>query len=166
MTEQGLAVVAAHADRLRSLGAQYFVHRSLALGGYHHGISDVDLCVLLQHPLTDQEAAAVAASHERAGPLLSAAYVLDPPHPDQTHPTWTHSWSGNRRVSLITRAELHAAHPDDWPDIPDLAGVVAQEVKLAWIRELRDPSTWLKTSTSTSPSPRSSEPSSPRTSAS
>jgi hypothetical protein len=99
MTEQGLAVVAAHADRLRSLGAQYFVHRSLALGGYHHGISDVDLCVLLQHPLTDQEAAAVAASHERAGPLLSAAYVLDPPtliRPIRPGPTAGPATGGSR----------------------------------------------------------------------
>lgn len=138
-------VLAHHAARLEHLGARHFVHGSLALGGYHHGISDVDLCVLLHHPLTPQERSEVDASHRSAGPLLSAAYVEDPADHEQEHPTWTHGWSGNRRVSLITRAELHAAHPEDWPEISDLPAVVAQEVKRAWVRELKDPRTWSRT---------------------
>jgi hypothetical protein len=141
----GRAVLEAHAHRLEHLGARHFAHGSLALGGYHHGISDVDLCVLLDHALTAREDQDVAASHQLAGPLLSAAYVLDPADPEQSHPTWTHGWSGTRRVSLITRAELHAAHPGDWPEIPDLPGVVAAEVTRAWSRELTAPGTWLKT---------------------
>lgn len=115
------------------------------LGGYHHGISDQDVVFLLGHPLTEDERKVVAASHQAAGPSLAAAYVLDPDDPELEHPTWTHGWSGDRRVSLITRAELHLAHPDTWPEIPDVAGVVAAEVKRAWVRELNDPRTWLKT---------------------
>ncbi len=65
--------------------------------------------------------------------------------PEQEHPTWTHGWSGTRRVSLITRAELHQAHPDEWPEIPDIAAVVATEVSRVWRRELRAPRTWLRT---------------------
>jgi hypothetical protein len=138
-------VLTAHAERLQSLGARHFVHGSLALGGYHEGISDLDLCVLLDHPLTAAERALVDAGHQAAGPLLSAAYVSDPTDHEVEHPTWTHGWSGQRRVSLITRAELHAAHPGDWPAIHDLPGVVAAEVKRAWVRELRTPRTWLRT---------------------
>jgi hypothetical protein len=141
----GQLVLAAHAERLEQLGARYFVHGSLALGGYHHGISDVDVCVLLEHPLTDAERRQVDVSHRIAGPLLSAAYVFDPQDQEAEQPTWTHGWSGQRRVSLITRAELHVAHPSDWPEIPDLPGVVVCEVNRAWVRELRTPQTWLKT---------------------
>ncbi len=142
---EGHAVVEAHAERLLQLGARPYLHGSLALGGYHHGISDVDLCVLLDHPLTHAERRRVETSHRLAGPLLSAAYVHDPRDHEAEHPTWTHGWSGRRRLSLITRAELHAAHPEDWPEIPDLPAVVTREVRRAWVRELRAPLTWCKT---------------------
>lgn len=134
--EQGQQLLRAHQERLHPLQAQgFFAHGSLALGGYHHGISDLDLVVLLDHPLTPPERALVDASHRRAGPLLSAAYVLDVSDPEHRHPTWTHGWDGERRISLITRAELHLAHPGDWPEIPDIAGVVAEEVRRVWSRE-------------------------------
>jgi hypothetical protein len=142
--DAGLAVVQAHQELLEPLAAKAFhVHGSLALGGYHHGISDIDLVVLLDHALTTQERALIDRAHRRAGPLLSAAYVLEPDDPERTHPTWTHGWHGDRRVSLITRAELHLAHPDDWPEILDLPAVVAREVRRAWTRV--PPTTWLKT---------------------
>jgi hypothetical protein len=59
--------------------------------------------------------------------------------------SWTIPSRPTIEVSLITRAELHAAHPADWPEGPDLAGVVALEVKRAWVRELNDPRTWCRT---------------------
>jgi hypothetical protein len=142
--EDGIAIVLAHQELLEPLDARAFhLHGSLALGGYHHGISDIDLVVLLDHPLTKRERALIELGHRRAGPLLSAAYVLDPEDPERKHPTWTHDWQGDRRVSLITRAELHRAHPEDWPEIPDLPGVVAAEVRRAWARQR--PTTWLRT---------------------
>ncbi|MCU1594058.1 MAG: nucleotidyltransferase [Frankiales bacterium] len=142
---EGQALVDAHCGRIAALGAIPFLHGSLVLGGYHHGISDVDVIFRLDHPLTDDERVLVDAAHEESGPSLAASYVHDPCDPEVPHPTWTHGWSGDRRVSLITRAELHQAHPQVWPEIPDLAGVVALEVKRAWTRELRDPRTWWKT---------------------
>lgn len=137
MTRQaGLVVVQAHRQRLEPLRARgFWLHGSLALGGYHHGISDLDLVVELDHPLSDAERDLVTESHRRAGPQLSAAYVLDRTDPEQRHPTWTHGWQGDRRVSLITRAELHRAHPQHWPEIPDVPGAVAAEVRRAWRRE-------------------------------
>jgi hypothetical protein len=142
--DAGLAVLQAHRERLDPLRARGFhLHGSLALGGYHHGISDIDLVVLLDHPLTEQERGLVTESHAQAGPLLSAAYVLDPTDHEQTHATWTHGWQGDRRVSLITRAELHQVDPQEWPEIPDVPGVVAAEVRRAWRRE--PPWTYLRT---------------------
>lgn len=141
----GLAVVKAHLQRLQPLGARAYLHGSLALGGYHHGVSDQDLIVVLGHPLTSDERQLVDESHRRAGPMLAASYLEDPNDLEHEAPTWTHGWSGNRRVSLITRAELHHAHPDEWTEIPDVPRVVAAEVKRAWGRELRAPRTWLKT---------------------
>jgi hypothetical protein len=142
--EAGLAVLDTHRRHLDPLSAKgFYLHGSLALGGYHHGISDIDLVVLLDHELTSAERRAVDDAHRRAGPLLAAVYVLDPADPERRHPTWTHGWRGDRRVSLITRAELHAAHPDAWPEIPDVPGVVAAEVRRAWSRT--PPSTWFKT---------------------
>ena len=108
--QQGLAVVQIHRELLEPLRPKGFhVHGSLALGGYHHGISDIDVVVELDHDLTEGERAVVTAAHRHAGPLLSAAYVMDREDPEQEHPTWTHGWQGLRRVSLITRAELHQA---------------------------------------------------------
>jgi hypothetical protein len=134
--EEGREILRAHQQRLDPLRCKgFFVHGSLGLGGYHHGISDLDLVVRLDHQLTPPERALVADSHRNAGPLLSAAYVLEASDPEQRHPTWTHGWHGERRVSLITRAELHLAHPRDWPEIPDVPGVVTQEVRRAWSRE-------------------------------
>ena len=46
---------------------------------------------------------------------------------------------------MITRAELHEAHPERWPEIPDVPGVVVVEVKRAWVRELNVPAVWLRT---------------------
>jgi hypothetical protein len=141
---EGLRIVEDHLERLQPLGIKgSWLHGSLVLGGYHHGVSDQDLIVLLDHPLTDSERAKVEASHLVAGTLLAASYLE---HPDDPEPwTWTHGWCGRRRVSLITRAELHLAHPDDWPEIPDVPGIVKLEVTKAWKRELYDPRTWLKT---------------------
>jgi hypothetical protein len=142
----GLEVVRAHLDRLEPLGiVGAYLHGSLALGGYHHGISDQDLVVLVDRPLTAAERDLIDRSHRQAGPLLAAAYVRDATDPELTHPTWTHGWSGNRRVSLVTRAELHQAHPNDWPEVPDVPRVVAVEVTRAWRRELNVPSVWWKT---------------------
>jgi hypothetical protein len=115
----------------------------LALGGYHHGISDIDLVVTLDHPLTGSERAIVDESHRLAGPLLSTAYMVDLARHELEHPTWTHGWQGDRRVSLITRAELHQAYPSEWPEIPDVPGVVLTEVRRAWGRT--SPTTWLRT---------------------
>ena len=141
---EGLAVLARHRELLKPLQAKGFhLHGSLALGGYHHGISDIDLVVLLAHPLTAEERRLVTVAHHEAGPLLAAAYVLDAADDEQPHPTWTHGWQGDRRVSLITRAELHLAHPEVWPEIADVPGVVAAEVRRAWRRQ--PPATWLKT---------------------
>jgi hypothetical protein len=143
---QGLRVVAEHLARLEPLQIKSsWLHGSLILGGYHHGISDQDLIVLLDHPLTADESALIAESHRQAGPQLSAAYLLTSDDPELEHPTWTHGWSGNRRVSLITRAELHQAHPKAWPPVVDLPVIVAEEVRRAWRRELRAPRTWLRT---------------------
>lgn len=143
---EGLRVVQEHLARLEPLGITgAWLHGSLALGGYHHGISDQDLVVGLSRSLTGPERALVARSHAEAGPLLSAAYVVERDDPARVHPTWTHGWSGERRLSLITRAELHQAHPQDWPEVPDLPGVVAREVTRVWRRELRVPATWLRT---------------------
>lgn len=142
--DDGLAVIAAHQALLEPLRVKAFhLHGSLALGGYHHGISDIDLVVLLDHPLTADERALIDIAHEQAGPLLAAAYVVDPADHEQRHPTWTHGWQGDRRVSLITRAELHQAHPMMWPEIADVAGVVEAEVRRAWRRQ--PPTTWLRT---------------------
>ena len=140
----GLAILDSHQRALNPLQAKAFhLHGSLALGGYHHGISDIDLVVVLDHPLTPDERKLVSQAHQHAGPLLSAAYVHDAADHEQQHPTWTHGWHGDRRVSLITRAELHAAHPTEWPVILDLPGVVAAEVRRAWRHQ--PPVTWLKT---------------------
>lgn len=142
--EAGLEVLARHRQRLDPLQIKgFWPHGSLALGGYHHGISDLDLVVELDHPLTDEERKLVDTAHEHAGPLLSAAYLADRSDPEQRHPTWTHGWQGDRRVSLITRAELHHTYPDAWPEIADVPGIVASEVRRAWHRE--PPWTYLRT---------------------
>ncbi|MCU1603052.1 MAG: nucleotidyltransferase [Frankiales bacterium] len=142
--QEGLAVVQRHRELLEPLSAKGFhVHGSLALGGYHHGISDIDLVVELEHGLTGEERELVTQAHRRAGPLLSAAYLVDRKDSEQSHPTWTHGWQGDRRVSLITRAELHEAYPSLWPEIPDVPGVVVAEVIRAWRRE--PPWTYLRT---------------------
>lgn len=134
--QEGLAVLQRHRELLEPLQARGFsLHGSLALGGYHHGISDIDLVVELAHPLTPPERQLVTEAHRRAGPLLSAAYVLDRDDPEQQHPTWTHGWQGDRRVSRITRAELHRAHPEHWPPVEDLRSVVRDEVRRAWRRQ-------------------------------
>ncbi len=140
----GHRIVEEHLARLEPLHLRgSWLHGSLALGGYHPGISDQDLIVELDHPLTPRERALVQTSHRRAGPLLATSYLdgKDDPEPR----TWTHDWSGRRRVSLITRAELHLAHPEDWPEVPDVPGVVAREVTRAWKPLLNVPWTWLET---------------------
>ena len=142
--EDGLAVLREHRRLLEPLRAKgFWLHGSLALGGYHHGTSDIDLVVELDHPLSPSEVVLVTEAHRRAGPLLSAAYVLDRTDAEQVHPTWTHGWQGERRVSLVTRAELHAAHPADWPPVPDLPAAVLAEVRRAWRRQ--PPWTYLRT---------------------
>ncbi len=140
----GLRAVQEHLTRLAPLHLRgSWLHGSVVLGGYHHGISDQDLVVELDHPLSAKERALVHSSHEQAGPSLATSYLegKDDPRPW----TWTHGWCGRRRVGLITRAELHLAHPDDWPEIFDIPGVVAREVTQVWRPLLKLPGPWLKT---------------------
>ncbi len=140
----GLRAVEDHLTRLAPLHLRgSWLHGSLVLGGYHPGISDQDLVVKLDHPLTAKERALVHSSHGQAGPMLATSYLEGKDDPEPW--TWTHGWCGRRRVSLITRAELHLAHPDDWPEVPDLPGVVAREVTQVWGPLLKLPWTWLKT---------------------
>jgi hypothetical protein len=148
----GLEVIRRHLERVTVLNpVALHVHGSLALGGYRHGISDQDVVVLLSAPLDAEARRVIGESHRRAGPLLSCAYVMDAQDHEATHPTWTHGWSGDRRVSLITRAELaqgltlHGPPAEAmWPAVPDLPAVVAAEVTRAWQAESRKRLMWRK----------------------
>jgi hypothetical protein len=92
-----------------------WAHGSLAAGDYQPGRSDLDLIAVLARPCTAAEEQQLAEVHEslgRASALASglhcsycAAGELD--DPARVHLTWAHQEFLRRRVTPVTRRELH-----------------------------------------------------------
>jgi hypothetical protein len=92
-----------------------WAHGSLAGGDYQPGCSDLDLIAILDRPCTAAEQQHLGELHESlrgAFPLASklhcsycAAGELD--DPEHLHLTWAHEEFMHRRVTPVTRRELH-----------------------------------------------------------
>ncbi|MGX1671009.1 nucleotidyltransferase domain-containing protein [Streptomyces sp. NPDC055400] len=92
-----------------------WAHGSLAGGDYQEGRSDLDLIVVVPHPLEPDEETRLATLHEGIDaelPLAAHLHCSYMPHgdlddPDRTHFTWAHREAYTRTVTPITRRELH-----------------------------------------------------------
>jgi hypothetical protein len=92
-----------------------WAHGSLALGDFQPGRSDLDLIALTEAAPTAEQLDALERIHTALHgdvPLaekLHCSYVArrDANDPGHSHPTWAHGELFSRRVSPVTRRELH-----------------------------------------------------------
>jgi hypothetical protein len=92
-----------------------WAHGSLAGGDYQQGRSDLDLIAILDRPCTAGEQQHLGEVHESLGAAFALASKLHCSYcaagelddPAQLHLTWAHEEFMHRRVTPVTRRELH-----------------------------------------------------------
>ncbi|MFD3382088.1 MULTISPECIES: nucleotidyltransferase domain-containing protein [unclassified Streptomyces] len=100
---------------LRELApAAVWAHGSLGGGDYREGISDLDLIVVLDGPVTARTLWKVARLHARlrTEPLVAKLHCSYPTRAtvdgaERRHLTWAHQQLFKRTVTPVTRRELH-----------------------------------------------------------
>jgi hypothetical protein len=92
-----------------------WAHGSLAAGDYQPGRSDLDLIAILSRPCTAAEEQRLGEVHESLGHAFALASGLHCSYcaageledPERQHLTWAHEELMRRRVTPVTRRELH-----------------------------------------------------------
>jgi len=92
-----------------------WAHGSLAAGDYQPGRSDLDLIAILGRPCTAAEEQQLGEVHESLGSAIALASRLHCSYcaaaeledPARLHLTWAHEEFMRRRVTPVTRRELH-----------------------------------------------------------
>jgi hypothetical protein len=137
-----------------------WAHGSLAGGDYQPGRSDLDLIAILGRPCTAEEEQQLGEVHESLGsasalaPGLHCSYCaageLD--DPARLHLTWAHEEFMRRRVTPVTRRELHDFGLVLYGEAPaallppvtggQLAGFVVQDLESFWLPSLDHRERW------------------------
>jgi Nucleotidyltransferase domain len=138
-----------------------WAHGSLAGGDYQPGRSDLDLVAILDRPCTPAEQQQLGKVHESLAGAFALASKLhcsycaagqldDPAH---VHLTWAHEEFMHRRVTPVTRRELHDFGLVLYGEAPaallppvtgdQLAEFVVQDLEGFWLPALDDhPERW------------------------
>jgi len=137
-----------------------WAHGSLAGGDYQPGRSDLDLIAIVDRPCSAAEQQHLREVHESLGGAFALASKLhcsycaageldDPAH---LHLTWAHEELMHRRVTPVTRRELHdfglvlygQAPAAVLPPVTgeQLAEFVVQDLESFWLPSLDHPELW------------------------
>jgi hypothetical protein len=145
-----------------------WAHGSLAGGDYQPGRSDLDLIAVLGRPCTAAEEHQLAEVHESLGSAsalasgLHCSYCAAGELDDaaRLHLTWAHEEFMRRRVTPVTRRELHDFGLVLYGEAPaallppvtggQLAGFVVQDLGSFWLPSLDHRERWIVTSGLTS----------------
>jgi hypothetical protein len=137
-----------------------WAHGSLAGGDYQPGRSDLDLIAVLGRPCTAAEERVLGEVHESLGRALALASGLHCSYcaagelddPAQLHLTWAHGEFMRRRVTPVTRRELHDFGLVLYGEAPaallapvtggQLAGFVVQDLESFWLPSLDHRERW------------------------
>ena len=137
-----------------------WAHGSLAGGDYQPGRSDLDLIAILSRPCTAAEEQQLVQVHESLGNDFALASMLHCSYcavgelddPERVHLTWAHEELMRRRVTPVTRRELHdfglVLHGGEpaalLPPVTDeqLAEFVVQDMQSFWLPSLDHRARW------------------------
>jgi hypothetical protein len=137
-----------------------WAHGSLAAGDYQEGRSDLDLIAILTRPCTAAEEQQLGEVHQSLGRAIAlapglhcsycAAGELD--DPEHRHLTWAHQEFMRRRVTPVTRRELHDFGLVLYGQAPaallppvtgeQLAAFVVQDLETFWLPALDHRDRW------------------------
>jgi hypothetical protein len=139
-----------------------WAHGSLAGGDYQPGRSDLDLITVLGRSCTAAEEQQLGDAHERLGSAIALAAKLHCSYPvaaelddpARSHLTWAHEELMRRRITPVTRRELHDfglvlyGQPPTGllPAVTDgqLAGFVVEDLRSFWRPALDHPERWMR----------------------
>ena len=137
-----------------------WAHGSLAGGDYQPGRSDLDLIAILGRPCTAAEEQQLGEVHESLGRAIALASRLHCSYcaagelddPARVHLTWAHEEFMRRRVTPVTRRELHDFGLVLYGEEPaallppvtgeQLAEFVARDLESFWLPSLDHPQRW------------------------
>ena len=137
-----------------------WAHGSLAGGDYQPGRSDLDLIAILGRPCTAAEEQQLGEVHESLGSASALASGLHCSYcaagelddPARLHLTWAHEEFMRRRVTPVTRRELHDFGLVLYGEAPaallppvtgeQLAGFVVQDLESFWLPSLDHRKRW------------------------
>jgi hypothetical protein len=137
-----------------------WAHGSLAAGDYQPGRSDLDLIAILSRPCTAEEEQQLGEMHESLGNAIALASKLHCSYcaagelddPARLHLTWAHEEFMRRRVTPVTRRELHDFGLVLYGEAPaallpsvtggQLAEFVVQDLKSFWLPSLDHRERW------------------------
>ncbi len=137
-----------------------WAHGSLAGGDYQPGRSDLDLIAILGRPCTAAEEQQLGEVHESLGSAIALASGLHCSYcaagelddPARLHLTWAHEEFMRRRVTPVTRRELHDFGLVLYGEAPaallppvtgeQLAGFVVQDLESFWLPSLDHRERW------------------------
>jgi hypothetical protein len=137
-----------------------WAHGSLAAGDYQPGRSDLDLIAILERPCTAAEEQQLGEVHESLGRAIALASGLHCSYcaageledPARLHLTWAHQELMRRRVTPVTRRELHEFGLVLYGEAPaallapvtgaQLAEFVVQDLASFWLPSLDHRGRW------------------------
>jgi hypothetical protein len=137
-----------------------WAHGSLAGGDYQPGRSDLDLIAIMSRPCTAAEERQLGEMHESLGRAIALASGLHCSYcaagelddPARLHLTWAHEEFMHRRVTPVTRRELHEFGLVLYGEEPaallpavtgeQLAEFVVQDLESFWVPSLDHPQRW------------------------
>ena len=137
-----------------------WAHGSLAGGDYQPGRSDLDLIAVLDRPCAAAEEQRLAEVHEGLAAAMAPASKLHCSYcaaaelddPARSHLTWAHEQLMHRRVTPVTRRELHDFGLVLYGEEPaallpvvtgeQLAEFVVQDLETFWLPSLDHAESW------------------------
>ena len=137
-----------------------WAHGSLAGGDYQPGRSDLDLIAILDRPCAAVEEQRLAEVHEGLAAAMALASklhcsycaVAELDDPARSHLTWAHEQLMHRRVTPVTRRELHDFGLVLYGEEPaallpvvtgeQLAEFVVQDLETFWLPSLDHAESW------------------------
>jgi Nucleotidyltransferase domain len=137
-----------------------WAHGSLAGGDYQPGRSDLDLIAVLDRPCAAAEEQRLAEVHEGLAAAMALASklhcsycaVAELDDPARSHLTWAHEQLMHRRVTPVTRRELHDFGLVLYGEEPaallpvvtgeQLAEFVVQDLEMFWLPSLDHAESW------------------------
>jgi len=137
-----------------------WAHGSLAGGDYQPGRSDLDLIAILDRPCTALEQQDLGEVHESLGGVIELASKLHCSYcvvgelddPARLHLTWAHEQFMRRRLTPVTRQELHEFGLVLYGEAPaallapvtgeQLAEFVVQDLEGFWLPSLDHRERW------------------------